>query len=403
MDRDGLGHVTVEHEGMGKPVVGAAKQEPQPGLVFDPAMTPEDDPLAGETTENGAQPGERVPSHAQQHDRVDIAPQPQRDLPGLEHDRADFPASCLGERDVGWKVPRLDALLDRCPVADQYVVVAASPAELFQHGGAIMREEVISDRDAPGRESDRASRLTASPEPFMMPWPAAASAPASRALWGKGDRNGGSLSDEPRNKRVRNHDLVESADNGRVVRRWTKVAWNHKSASCLRQTWRAVRRLLESSTDPPQPDPLLCAFQNLGAADSVCSKIRGLASARQDPSFARLASRTRAAVQRSGSFQRQSGDTVIKHIARSVLRQVGWELRRFDPQSSEWARLVRALGSHGVNVVLDVGANTGQFAKALRASGFADRIISFEPLKDPHAELSALARHDRLWEIAPRV
>jgi FkbM family methyltransferase len=65
--------------------------------------------------------------------------------------------------------------------------------------------------------------------------------------------------------------------------------------------------------------------------------------------------------------------------------------------------LVQALGSHGVNVVLDVGANTGQFAKALRASGFADRIISFEPLKDPHAELSALARHDRLWEIAPRV
>ena len=60
------------------------------------------------------------------------------------------------------------------------------------------------------------------------------------------------------------------------------------------------------------------------------------------------------------------------------------------------------LAAHNVNLVFDVGANTGQFAKAIRGDGFNGRIVSFEPLIAAHEQLVASSKNDPLWEVAPR-
>ena len=61
------------------------------------------------------------------------------------------------------------------------------------------------------------------------------------------------------------------------------------------------------------------------------------------------------------------------------------------------------LSAHGVNLVLDVGANSGQFGGFIRGAGFRGRIVSFEPLSEARKLLAAEARGDPLWEVAPQM
>lgn len=61
------------------------------------------------------------------------------------------------------------------------------------------------------------------------------------------------------------------------------------------------------------------------------------------------------------------------------------------------------LEHHGVDVLLDVGANVGQFARAIRGAGYRGRIVSFEPLQQAHAELMVASHQDDDWQVAPRV
>ncbi len=52
-----------------------------------------------------------------------------------------------------------------------------------------------------------------------------------------------------------------------------------------------------------------------------------------------------------------------------------------------------------INVVLDVGANRGQFGCLLREIGFEGDIISFEPLKEAFQELTQCSSEDKKWHI----
>jgi FkbM family methyltransferase len=53
----------------------------------------------------------------------------------------------------------------------------------------------------------------------------------------------------------------------------------------------------------------------------------------------------------------------------------------------------------GINCVLDVGANVGQYAQRLRRGGYAGRIVSFEPVKGIADQLRDAAQGDPDWLV----
>jgi FkbM family methyltransferase len=95
-------------------------------------------------------------------------------------------------------------------------------------------------------------------------------------------------------------------------------------------------------------------------------------------------------------------DFSLKDAARKLFRAVGYDVRRYRPYQDHFQRLQLSLQRHNVTVLFDVGANVGQFARAIRKAGYRRHIISFEPLSAAHAKLLVASRHDPLWTIAPR-
>jgi FkbM family methyltransferase len=107
-----------------------------------------------------------------------------------------------------------------------------------------------------------------------------------------------------------------------------------------------------------------------------------------------------------------------KRGRRRSLRQIGHPRQRMhlllDEQTARdgMGRHQLALGSHlanehiawmlrelGVNCVLDVGANVGQFGRRLRRAGYTGRIVSFEPVARLAAELRRSADADPDWHV----
>ena len=87
-----------------------------------------------------------------------------------------------------------------------------------------------------------------------------------------------------------------------------------------------------------------------------------------------------------------------KQQVRRVIRQFGIDLVRY-PLHDPLARTVKLLASNRIDCVIDVGANDGGFATAIRRFGYSGRIISFEPLLEPFEKLRKQAESDGLWDV----
>jgi FkbM family methyltransferase len=60
--------------------------------------------------------------------------------------------------------------------------------------------------------------------------------------------------------------------------------------------------------------------------------------------------------------------------------------------------LIDFIEDREIDLVIDVGANVGQFGQSLRAGGYHGRIVSFEPIEAAFQELSKKAAADSRWE-----
>jgi FkbM family methyltransferase len=81
----------------------------------------------------------------------------------------------------------------------------------------------------------------------------------------------------------------------------------------------------------------------------------------------------------------------MKDFIRSIIRKFGYDINYFGR-----FKILRHLA---VDVVLDVGANQGQYGKSLRRGGYRGKIISFEPLNSAFSQLKSCSKNDSSWQI----
>lgn len=90
----------------------------------------------------------------------------------------------------------------------------------------------------------------------------------------------------------------------------------------------------------------------------------------------------------------------VIHEIRRLLWKFGYDISRFNPADHPLARRKRILETFAIDTVLDVGANTGQFARQLRHDlGFLGRILSFEPASQAFEALRVNSKGDPTWEV----
>jgi FkbM family methyltransferase len=93
----------------------------------------------------------------------------------------------------------------------------------------------------------------------------------------------------------------------------------------------------------------------------------------------------------------------IKHSVRSAVEATGYQIRKTDVYSSKKLRYNRLFSLLGIDLLIDVGANAGQFATLCRDHGYRGRILSFEAASAAHRELLQSSAADPLWTVADRM
>jgi len=91
---------------------------------------------------------------------------------------------------------------------------------------------------------------------------------------------------------------------------------------------------------------------------------------------------------------------LFTRLIKQFLRIFGLTIHRIRYDNPH--RIVNGLEANRINVVFDVGANIGQFARSIREAGYRGRIVCFEPLPDAHAKLRKRFIRDEETLVHPR-
>ena len=94
----------------------------------------------------------------------------------------------------------------------------------------------------------------------------------------------------------------------------------------------------------------------------------------------------------------------IEQIVKPFFHSLGLDfgLHYLSPRWNDEFQLYKSICHFDIEIVLDIGANTGQFAKGLYSSGYRGRVVSFEPLADAYDILRETALSNPLWTVHPR-
>lgn len=93
--------------------------------------------------------------------------------------------------------------------------------------------------------------------------------------------------------------------------------------------------------------------------------------------------------------------TLMKFFRKSI-RRFGFDVIKYPQKNTIDKRLVDILKETQVDLILDIGANRGQFAQTMFSSGYSGKLLSFEPVNSVYQLLLENAKSFPNWQVYER-
>jgi FkbM family methyltransferase len=87
----------------------------------------------------------------------------------------------------------------------------------------------------------------------------------------------------------------------------------------------------------------------------------------------------------------------MKTFLKKLANKFGYDLLHL-PTNHMHRRQKDLLNAHKIDVLFDVGANTGQYSRFIRSLGYKGRIVSFEPIPEAFNKLREKMEKDSEWK-----
>lgn len=88
---------------------------------------------------------------------------------------------------------------------------------------------------------------------------------------------------------------------------------------------------------------------------------------------------------------------------KDIIRRLGIEVSFSNLYSFYTKQLIKSLQYNNIDLIVDIGANQGQFALEMFENGYLGKIISIEPSMEAHEVLKLKSKRYKKWVIYPRM
>ena len=88
----------------------------------------------------------------------------------------------------------------------------------------------------------------------------------------------------------------------------------------------------------------------------------------------------------------------FKYIINNFLKIFNLRLNKITLSNNFYYHIVKTLEFYNIDLVIDIGANEGQFAKKIIEHGYQKEIVSFEPMKSAFIMLEKSLKRSTLWK-----
>ena len=86
-------------------------------------------------------------------------------------------------------------------------------------------------------------------------------------------------------------------------------------------------------------------------------------------------------------------------LHRKIAKIFGYELIKRNKHPTLSSHIINLINPYKIDLVLDVGANYGQFGRMLRNEGYKGEIHSFEPVSHSYDNLQKACLNDEKWFV----